>query len=559
MKISIARAACRRLESLHLDNASNEEPTLPGSVMLSLLRSVPSLHTLYITGLAGGHDAGDRAQACAALSSLSRLTTLSLYDYRWLPCIQPGLAARLTFLELGGACGSPGDLTVTSAEVAAAVSLMPALEELYLFRGLDFSAEDLRALLDALQPSVKDLRVQHAVMGAAGGRCTIPVHACLEGGLLQSFKIDTPSAGEASAQEIFTFLEAALLPSRVLGPRLPRLRLGLTLKAEAVQEEGAAAFDPFSSELYARCDDAWLWKLRIVAGSSSIDAAQLLGEALQPRTLLWSLDGADFASVSLASGVWRNANAGDEAQAQAQGDGGQAQAQGDGGQAQAQGDGGQAQVQGAGGEGLGQGQAPGAGVEGDGEEDEDGWDPAETAAWVIEEAVESLVASRCPAFDAEQLLFRGPGAGRSLTSPIFMIDWLDQLNMRLSRKGVFPPGVRPRISRFRLLPSAKAILIDCADQPEAAAEAERLLRKVVEGGAGELDIVPTCEPLPYAINELLQALWDGEEEGAPSAEAGEHERLWWLLRVLQALGPLLPAWFAVTDWDNMPVWNAAPA
>ncbi|KAG2491514.1 hypothetical protein HYH03_010091 [Edaphochlamys debaryana] len=156
------------------------------------------------------------------------------------------------------------------------------------------------------------------------------------------------------------------------------------------------------------------------------------------------------------------------------------------------------------------------------------------------------------------LLLRGSAVRVLLAVPAALHAWAQQLAKEVAAGTPGPgQGWRLRVSGYQSLPTAGAVVVECGTgaaglaAAEAAAEVARQLAGaggdggVPDGGisdgsaAAVLDAVPTGLGIDSA---LIQALWDGAEEGGPGPATGSREgevaRLRWLLETWEGLGGL---------------------
>ncbi|KAG2491567.1 hypothetical protein HYH03_010135 [Edaphochlamys debaryana] len=423
----------------------------------------------------------DRALASSAFSSLTRLEHLTLTDYHWLPCIQPGLAAQLKTITVGNGV-DPARKQLDEDEVVRAVARMTALEELVLDEDVYYSAEGLRAVLDALAPSVRRLRVVGACLGGRSDFSFVAWDCTLAGGKLLSVVITSHMSEQDYVEDVAAFLEAALLPSRALGPRLPRLHLDLTVDADEETPEALTDLSPDIWGLAARCDELQLLQL-IAAGSDEVSLedvvaiARLLG---MPQCLDWGFH------TRMELSPRRHAAA----------------------------------VTSAGGGGS---EASGF------DANSPALTPDQAAPRALERAMQRATAE---AAGGPHLLLSGPAVTSRLALPRELRAWVKGLSAQAA-EGLppQPPHFRP-MYWFRRLPACAAIELWC-DESMAAAVAEAARRA---GAAVRAVCCSTCT----ALHKVLQGLWSGEEAGGPGADVGELERFRWLLETMEAAAALLP-------------------
>ncbi|KAG2484770.1 hypothetical protein HYH03_016424 [Edaphochlamys debaryana] len=242
---------------------------------MGLITRLPELTTLVLEVLAPdpGDDSLDQAVLMHALSQLPCLTDLTVADSYFLPSIPDCLARQLTRL----AVKLPDDVVDSpTADLEAYLPRSIALRELVVEAKHDGVLEeaDVRQLLDASPPSLASVQV------ALVGPSLLAFSCELAGGVLSSVSIGGLASADLPPYDaVAAVLAMAVLPSRVLGPRLPLLKLeGLSL-ASGTSVPGPAL------ELLSRCDRIDVNTL--AAGPSAehtYGVVRLLG---LPRKLLW--------------------------------------------------------------------------------------------------------------------------------------------------------------------------------------------------------------------------------------------------------------------------------
>ncbi|KAG2491522.1 hypothetical protein HYH03_010098 [Edaphochlamys debaryana] len=190
---------------------------------------------------------------------------------------------------------------------------------------------------------------------------------------------------------------------------------------------------------------------------------------------------------------------------------------------------------------------------------------------LLERAVERLAATTRPTSPGPLhpvlLLLRGSAVRELLADPTALHAWAQQL-----AKGVAAGGRGPavagslHVSRYRPLATAGAVVVECGygtaglAAAEAAAEVARQLVAAgsksdgAPGGSAEASAAPaacvfeaiqTGLRVNGALMQVLQALWDGAEEGGPGPATGSREgelaRLRWLLETWEGLREWLPS------------------
>ncbi|KAG2484411.1 hypothetical protein HYH03_016825 [Edaphochlamys debaryana] len=246
-----------------------------GSYVARVLLRMPALVTLHLLATPPPDNRPFKRQISAALESLPRLTRLTLNHSDWLSVLSPNLAAQLTSLTV-----RPPN---TTAQLSAPLSAMTALRELTLACEdalVLHSAEELRQVLDFLPASTQRLQL-HTHLPESHGKGEGPawdqglVSCTLSDGRLQSFKMEAPKSGAPAAPStaILSFLAKALLPSKKLGPRLGRLELRLTALVQPLPDPNPAA------ELLARSTAVLLSGMRSSDASteSVLRLTRLLG------------------------------------------------------------------------------------------------------------------------------------------------------------------------------------------------------------------------------------------------------------------------------------------
>ncbi|KAG2491576.1 hypothetical protein HYH03_010144 [Edaphochlamys debaryana] len=500
--------ACRRITELVVRSGSPDD-ALSGAVLLALLPRLPQLRTLrLLTPVTGPAPSLDEAVAAAALDTLPHLTTVQVQSFDWLSSLSPRFSAQLTWLEALAFAYGPDDMYMHLVLAA-----MTSLRHVTLDAGTNgfFHPSEVLEILDALPPSVEHLCLRHLevhedldVRYAATCR--------LAGGTLTEVVVEVArdDAGDKpTAQHIADFQSAALLPSRALGPRLQRLDLRVT----AYLGDGLVEPDELS-ELLARCDAVSLAQLKLAqeAGEGAKEAALLVALLFGvPEQLQWNSRVAG--TVPLRQPSCQTDGAGP----------GSAGSQGSGGA-------------------------------------ERQWPHPPLALVPVAELVERAVlrmAASAPAADSNEALPDAlhqlrHGCGRTadgsqvlLTGKVVqellaadtpepLAQWVREL-----ADGVMPgigwgPDREPlqrRIGWLEVLPSAGALVLTCGSAAAAQrvrGELRRMLRQNERGAwsfawqQGPLegiDLVRTPLPLDRALVQELQALWDGAEGGAPSANS----------------------------------------
>ncbi|KAG2491202.1 hypothetical protein HYH03_010412 [Edaphochlamys debaryana] len=250
----------------HLTVKGGGDVLVTGASLAELLLRVPGVQTLVLEDVSVAVEDEDEAEdeaLASALSSLTRLEHLTLSDYNCMPYIQPSLGAQLKTLRVGREAGyddwSDCMEIITDTEVASCVAHMTGLEELTLEGDLRFLPGGLLAVLDALAPSVRRCKVAE-VHVSDDSHGSITWDCSLADGKLLSVALSSYYSTEdaEAVKDVAVFLEEVLLPSRVLGPRLPSLSLDLTLEAD---DESLKAVMGLYSGIWGladRCDELHL-------------------------------------------------------------------------------------------------------------------------------------------------------------------------------------------------------------------------------------------------------------------------------------------------------------
>ncbi|KAG2491515.1 hypothetical protein HYH03_010092 [Edaphochlamys debaryana] len=374
---------------------------------------------------------------------------------------------------------------------------------------LPLGADELRALLDGMPPSVQRLTVAPVWWsGDLDIQSDLEVDCCLTNGVLTSVNVcalpgeqeELPNHGQLSA-----FLAESLLPCNKLGPRLGRL--GLQLCLEAVEHPPNP--DP-AAELLARCDTVELEAVKW-CGASRIPALEEIWQRIAPpRQLRWGVGVTGTLHLLHADASGRGRRAG----------------------------------RGAGGS--------------DRERSTGRLPPPLLVGDLVRRAAAHMATAAGP---GHTVLCRGPGLTAALeASPKAVCKWL---GMRargaisdLTTSGVLQAESQPD-SLYRPLPCAGACLLECqgAVSEEVAARTAELARQRVAraeqrrqgatgggGGAAEdawlqgVDVLTTSRTLNGAVMQELQELWDGagpllandgsppDPPGATGVAAGERVR-----------------------------------
>ncbi|KAG2494188.1 hypothetical protein HYH03_007546 [Edaphochlamys debaryana] len=115
--------------------------------------------------------------------------------------------------------------------------------------------------------------------------------------------------------------------------------------------------------------------------------------------------------------------------------------------------------------------------------------------------------------NGKTLLLRGPGLFGLLTVPEALKVWMQRLSR--DTEASFD---------YRALPAASAVVVACGDEEGARRLAQAVGALVADSagagaGAAPIEATPTRLSFHAALDEVLQALWDGAEAGAGEAGA----------------------------------------
>ncbi|KAG2490281.1 hypothetical protein HYH03_011233 [Edaphochlamys debaryana] len=227
-----SQQACLRVKELAVRIGYPSQHS-SGAALFALLSRLPALTALTLNNLFLREGPAHATLATCALDSLPQLTSLTLGCSRLAGCIGPSLAARLTHFELD--TGSSSDSS--PGQVAVARALIPRLTAVRDLK-LDvechhpFTPVDLRVMLDALPASAQNLSVRWLLLTNADPEADFELVCRFAHGALTAVEVRQDEYGPVSDvmyEGISNLLATALLPSRVLGPRLPLLHLDLQL------------------------------------------------------------------------------------------------------------------------------------------------------------------------------------------------------------------------------------------------------------------------------------------------------------------------------------------
>ncbi|KAG2491574.1 hypothetical protein HYH03_010142 [Edaphochlamys debaryana] len=572
--------ACRHIRELEIVAAYEVAALLSSDALALMFQRMPGLTTLTLWGGVARRDAPS-----VPLSSLRHLQHLTLEDWEALPCIPPDLAAQLKTLSVGGVDGfwhrvrCPG--FPSPAQITSLVSSMTSLERLTLEGGIALSPSELRGVLDALAPSVRHCTVRYVCDDVS---CPNAVTASchLQCGHLTGFHLERlDHEPPIAADRLGRLMEAALLPCRALGPRLPYLRVGVAVDLREdldpdldpqpdLDLDREPDLGPAVMELIARCDSVALEEV-VVTSASAPGRVLAVATALGMPTVLSFTDGAVdvHGRVRLPAGPPGCARAADGRSS----DSSSSASSSKGGSFR-----------------------PQASA------------PAQAGPWVLERILERMscapaVAPTTPAHAAvpaddptqgaprparpaiPQALLRGPAAAWLARPTSAAQAWVTQLNRciahlrwrvrartraaivsrrvfhRMHGTGRSRPGL-PRVYAFRRLPYAGAFLLDFFSQATAMAAVRAVRRTAQKYGGGGTCGAAGSSTLPAVMMEafparlhvndaieqgglgstrgcsfgggvcsqkVLEGLWDGTEEGAPGADVTGLEQLAWML------------------------------
>ncbi|KAG2485060.1 hypothetical protein HYH03_016157 [Edaphochlamys debaryana] len=485
---------------------------LPAHVLLWLLLNLPELQKLELLGPAQP----EHVLAWGGLPALPRLSTLVLVHWNWILCMDSRFAPSLKLLTLGGAQRRRQPWP-SPADVAAAVARLGGLEEVHLGEGYRFTAPHLRLILDALPPTVRQCTVQQVLLYVDAEE-SVSLCCDLEGGQLVSFSLTSPEGYGLLADSATSFLEEALLPCNKLGPRLPHLHLGVELRA--YQD-----CSPEVEALLARCDEVRVRGIEATDGLSAWHIARVFGAA--PDELWFDLSNNEFVGLRLR-GAANGGCVGGGGNRNSSGIGTGSNSGGGGGSSGGAGSGGQ------GSRGVGADASEGFGNRGAANSGVPAEDRLVNMAGVMRKAaqwfaaLESLVRS--------MFAFSGAlgAAEASSQAPEQQDEKLAAVEEAWASL-TWDPNARIRTmiwDRFPLqhMPAAA----DLVEQMEIEAR-----QNAGFGGAPSptaflaVAFMPFRVQTGFALAQVLQALWDGREAGAPGLDRGELVRLEWLLGVLQ--------------------------
>ncbi|KAG2502076.1 hypothetical protein HYH03_000569 [Edaphochlamys debaryana] len=444
--------ACRRIKEFALVFS----PMLDryrAEALLEILSYLPSLQSLQLMLLVPC-GSQELALASHALSLLPCMSSLALAEESLLACLPDDMAGRLTSLTL-----SYGDRARPPAPVLiAAVGRLTCLRELVILADVGdhnaLSHEGLLALLDAAAPPLRSLLVTHVGNEYLETRFELSAAGALEAVHLTTD--DSPSSYITYAA-IAALLTEAVLPSRVMGPRMRLLELGQLSPQGLLSDPGAAM------GFFARCDRVELPGLMMEPGrEGAVELARLLG---LPRLLLRS-------QIEAAITLHGRGN----------------------------------------------------------EASRTSLPPALSAPEVVQRALQRMDSGPGPG--ASSVILRGSLVRGLMVFPAALSAWLQQLSKQV--QGAAPAGVNsPRIGAFRRLPSAGAVALSCIGPAAAeavAAAAQRLAEEArgntcCDAGAAAFLDVRLCQwRWEDAVQQVLQALWDGEEDEAlPAGEQAPPE------------------------------------
>ncbi|KAG2491505.1 hypothetical protein HYH03_010082 [Edaphochlamys debaryana] len=428
-----------------------------------------------------------------ALAQLRKLKHLTLTDYAWLRELDKAVASGLESLTVAPNYHRTAPIADELPEIIAS---MTSLKTLTLSGEVeeDFSPETVLQLMDAAPTSLERMTLRH--VEAAEG-VEVIVICQFSDGLLTSFKVESPYGEEPfTPHELSAFLAQALLPSRMLGPRLPLLDLDTQLSISDNDDDGGAAAGAMGA-LLARCDEVKLGTLGLAQGWS----VEVALEAVRR----YGLPGCIYHGATAWAGVCFQHKLPPPA--------------------------------------ADPGPAPPP------------VPPPLPLAAVVERVVQRVAGSASdPESQSRHLLVRGPGMRALLSAHTVLRAWIGQVAELIEESSpvLEHPCDNPcYVRRYRALPSAGALVLECWDGPSAQAgvRAARELLGLRPGGeeegdevCGAVEVLRTHRSAEMAFDKVLQALWDGAEEGGPGPATGSREgelaRLRWLLETWEGLDRL---------------------
>ncbi|KAG2483257.1 hypothetical protein HYH03_017855 [Edaphochlamys debaryana] len=413
-----------------------------------------------------------------ALSLLPSLASLTLNNTGYVPLIPDCVAGRLTHFCVS-AEGAPESRPRTEL-LAPALSRMTALKglELAVPGAAGFRPPEALQLLDAAPLA----SLQTLKLGPVG---RVEIFCSFANGLLDTVELYNETSYEVPYRDISAVLGTAVLPSRAMGPRLRLLRL-----CEVEADYVPPTSDP-ATELYARCDEVQVVAMLARAQTHVLSLLRLLG---LPEKLVCqvAMDG-DYGIVNLM----KELGVGSASEAE----------MGDGGPG--------CSSAGSGGGGAGGGRSG----------------PSKpplvvlTPEQVAGRAVGRMVGRSSEESDTDFVVLRGPLLRGLVDIPRALHCWLERV---AAEAGAVMRGAHI-ISSYRPLPSASAVVVGCTCSAAAkavAAAARRMGHRHAAcgggGGSGQAMVEAVHSELTWrdAILQVLQALWDGEEESEGAGAAG---------------------------------------
>ncbi|KAG2491523.1 hypothetical protein HYH03_010099 [Edaphochlamys debaryana] len=459
--------------------------TLSGVALVAILRCVPNLERLTLGDTVATPDSYlERSLASSAFSPLRCLRKLTLQHSAWVACL-PECLSQLSSLKVGLD-------EQWREEIPDALARLTALKKLEL-EGEDYvsvlDTDDVSLIMDAAVPSLETLRM----------RPWEPIQECgflaevacqFRGGLLTCVAVEAPDGAEdgLTHAELLHYLAGALLSCRTLGPRLGRLELKLKLCVAAAARDT----DPAAAELLARCDTVDLKDMELVEGLSTAAVLEAVRHYGLPRRLVFDVAGR-WSSLQLR----REGPPPSQPKARPPGP------------------------------------LPA---------------PLPLPA-LLERAVGRMAATPGPTgqgpWGPPFLVLRGSAVRELLADPTALHAWALQLAEKVAAGGRGPAAVGGRVHGYRPLPSAGAVILECGTGAAANAATKAARQLAGAGGGGRcpaarvLEAIQTRLDTYQAAVQVLQALWDGEEEGGPGPATGSREgelaRLRWLLETWEGL------------------------
>ncbi|KAG2490794.1 hypothetical protein HYH03_010716 [Edaphochlamys debaryana] len=489
--------ACRRIRELEVQAATYDTPVSSGT-LIALLSRIPELTTLTLGTKAPSGDS-ERSVARHALSLLPKLTSLTVGDYGYLACIPDCLARQLTSLRVASQhrlCRAPTDDILTCLFPMGSLRCL-AFHVNPVYTGSRWRAEEVLLLLDMCTEALPRLETLAVwPLGAA----SVDAALTFAGGALTGVKL---TARRLSYGQLSSICTEVLLPCRALGPRrLPRLEVDAEVSLgphrtpadeEDLDPNAPAFFTGPAAALLARCGHVSMAGLDLGhpwSAQAALSVMRLLGV---PQRITWGPRAGDtcYGSITLRPPPAAPAAA-------ARGSGGEDGADGSG----------------------------------------DAPQPPPTAlaqAQLQQRALALMVAAGAATGSVQRVVVTGPLVRRLLPDPLALRMWVG----RVQRAAATEAEPRPLLG-YRPLSAAGAVLLAGLTREKVEALAAATLRlaadavAVSEGGeaAALLEACPSGMRWDKAVTQVLQAWWDGEEQGgaggvaAPSGSGGGGRAPW---------------------------------